>query len=141
MEGHGLPGSPGSECRVSEFSSELHTWNPSLVLSHSRNHLRGASLSALKRGPPGLTQRAGPLGPGRSHWAGPQGSGRRAVLGVSPMMPSLSTGGLPCGAPEHLPGSFIYPVSTLPASRGTEFIFHNSSTREGGISPLSKCGH
>lgn len=83
----------------------------------------------------GLTQRARPLGPGRSHWAGPQGSGRRAVLAFPRAMPSQHRRGCPAG-PLSTCLALIYPVSTLPASRGTEFIFHNSSTREGGISPF-----
>lgn len=111
----------GSERRASDFSSELHTQNSSLVFSHPRNHLRGARPSAPKRGPSGLTRRAGPLGPGRSHWAVARDSGRRAVL---PFVPndvlSLSTGGLPRWAPEHLPGSFIYAVSALCQRRGAQ---------------------
>lgn len=112
---------PGLKRRASDFSSELHTQSSSLVFSHPRNRLRGARPFAPKQGPLGPTRRAWPLGPGRSHWAVTRDSGRQAVL---PFLPddalSLITGVLPRWAPEHLPGSFIYAVSTLCQRRGAQ---------------------
>lgn len=110
---------------------ELHTWNSLLVFSHSQKlPARHQPLCLKAEACRADTQRASLWGPGRSHWAGPQGSGLAEQSSYFPDDALSAQASCPRGPPEHLPGLFIYPVSTLPASRGTEFIFHNSSINE-----------